>query len=354
MLIFLAVCLSITLWRIGFAKRDEIFEDCLSKDKTNSIRGAFIILVFFSHFTSYIQNFNILDQYEKTLLALISQRMVTMFLLYSGYGIMESIKKKGKSYVNGIPLKRIGKVLLQFDIAVFLFILVKCIIGQASSLSVKLVLLSLIGWKSVGNSNWYVFAVIIAYFAAFIGFKLTKSHAGGIAVTTGLILIYCFLMHFLTSQGLRWYDTILCFPLGMVLSECKDKAFRIYRFRPLWWGSVLALIAFQAISIKYAGSILLRIAAMITFSILVFLITMRVSVDNPALRYLGSHLFGLFIMQRVPMILVKQYGLFGVSNYLCLGICILTTIPLAIGFDWLTGKCWTLLTSGKRKKNTVS
>lgn len=171
MLIFLAVCLSITLWRIGFAKRDEIFEDCLSKDKTNSIRGAFIILVFFSHFTSYIQNFNILDQYEKTLLALISQRMVTMFLLYSGYGIMESIKKKGKSYVNGIPLKRIGKVLLQFDIAVFLFILVKCIIGQASSLSVKLVLLSLIGWKSVGNSNWYVFAVIIAYFAAFIGFK---------------------------------------------------------------------------------------------------------------------------------------------------------------------------------------
>lgn len=43
-----------------------------------------------------------------------------VFLFYSGYGIMESIKNKGEKYISTVPKKRILNVLVNFDIAVLI------------------------------------------------------------------------------------------------------------------------------------------------------------------------------------------------------------------------------------------
>ena len=47
-----------------------------------------------------------------------------MFLFYSGYGVMESIRKKGEAYVVAMPRHRVAGTLINFDVAVLIFLVV--------------------------------------------------------------------------------------------------------------------------------------------------------------------------------------------------------------------------------------
>ena len=84
---------------------------------------------------------------------------------------MEAISKKGVKYINDFPKKRILNVLLNFDIAVLLFIVTNILLGRYYSYDEYL--LSLIGWTSVGNSNWYIFVILLCYVHVYIAFRVS-------------------------------------------------------------------------------------------------------------------------------------------------------------------------------------
>ena len=154
--IFPIVLLFICLYRIHFNLRG-FNADYISKNKTNSIKGIFILLVFINHSVSYMTNYeynnNSIGDFLFSLCG-IGQLVVVMFLFYSGYGVGESCKKKGLSYIKSIPKHRVLGTLLNFDIAVSVFILMNLLLGLP--LTIQRCLLSLIGWDYVGNSNWYI------------------------------------------------------------------------------------------------------------------------------------------------------------------------------------------------------
>lgn len=163
----LLVVLSVKYNKSGFV------DNYLSIDTTNTIKGIFILLVFIKHATPYVINagwapggfwgelFYFVDNN-------VGQWIVAMFLFYSGYGVMESIKRKGTDYVRSIPRKRFLSVLVNFDIAVLFFIAVNICLGKHPS--VEQCLLSFTGWESVGNSNWYIFIIMLLYLITFISF----------------------------------------------------------------------------------------------------------------------------------------------------------------------------------------
>ena len=103
----------------------------MSVDKTMSIKGIFIIMVFFSHFHSYVTFTSPMDIAYLNVFKNIGQCMVTLFMFYSGYGVMESIGKKGIPYVNKIPLTRVVGTYFRFDIAIVVFAVVQLIVGKA-------------------------------------------------------------------------------------------------------------------------------------------------------------------------------------------------------------------------------
>ena len=77
-------------------KFSEFNEEFLEHNMTTCINGVFILLVFMSHFNSYVRYTVSSDIfYAKVLVGKIGQLMVTTFLFYSGFGVMESIKAKG-------------------------------------------------------------------------------------------------------------------------------------------------------------------------------------------------------------------------------------------------------------------
>ena len=148
----------------------------LSKETTSTINGLFIALVFLSHFSRYsIYMSNYVGQR-------LGQLIVVMFLFYSGYGCMVQYMAKGRAYLQTFPKKRMLSTLVNFDIAVAVFVVVGLLLGK--SFSIKQVALSFVCWDSVGNSNWYIFAILLCYLAFWLVFdklpsKVRKFNGGG-------------------------------------------------------------------------------------------------------------------------------------------------------------------------------
>jgi len=83
---------------------DKFFYDYMEIQNTNSIKGIFVWLIIFCHKSKYGKKKNYLHY---TILNYLGQKVVSMFLFYSGFGILESLKKKGPNYTKTLKFKSI-------------------------------------------------------------------------------------------------------------------------------------------------------------------------------------------------------------------------------------------------------
>lgn len=86
---------------------------------------------------------------------------------------MQSFLTRGEKYLRTYPYRRLLKTLINFDIAVILYLLLAVIVGE--KYTVPTILGSFIGITSVGNSNWYIFAILVLYSLSYLAAKITKS-----------------------------------------------------------------------------------------------------------------------------------------------------------------------------------
>lgn len=226
------------------------FNRALSKEQTTCINGIFVMFVFLSHF----------GQYETMpwnhLLLAIGQLMVAPFLFYSGYGIMEQIKRRGVAYIDGMPRKRILKFYIHFCMALCIYLVLSFLLGKEYSF-VRIVL-SFTALSSIGNSNWYVFAILAMYSIVYISFKQFKKHSMTSCVL--FTILYIVMMDVIKDQA-WWYNIILCFPAGMILSKYKDRVCSIIQ-KPVFFVFMITLalvlylfsfsiLAYEIISIAF-------------------------------------------------------------------------------------------------------
>lgn len=357
MFIFLLIFAAVCLWQVQLkpAGNDRYITDYMSVDKTMAIKGIFIIVVFFSHFNTYVDftsgaDLLYLDCYSK-----IGQRMVTLFMFYSGFGVMEAIKKKKMTYVHKIPVTRVLGTYFRFDIAIILFLLLKIIInGGALGTTPNRVFLALFGWESIGNSNWYIFAIVVCYILTFVAFEVfrdkLKYYPSAILLTL-LLFAYVVIMRYCDLHPDRFYNTVLCYALGVYFSLLKDKFDKLFGNNKLLWlaaflvTSVLTVIAQFKIDRFYAYEI-----AMFSFTFAVILFTMRVSLNNKILRWCGKHLFSIYILQRIPMIAFDRLGIAKWNIYVYFILCLGATVIMAYFFEKYVGALWKYITSPRETK----
>lgn len=328
LLIFFLVC----IYKVEYIGKYNYYRDYLSKEKTTAIKGIFILLVFLSHFGSYVQLNNSIDIPYIKLRSLWGQTIVTLFLFYSGYGVLESIKKN-KNYVNTIPVTRFLKVLINFDLAVILFWIVQSLLGK--KYSAKRIFLSFIGWDGIGNSNWFIFSILCTYIFTYIAFKVYKKNTiKAIVAVTLLTLIF---MGFLSIyKEPYWYDTILCYVFGMWYSLFKEKIEKLVQETNLTYlFSLFISILVFILSHKYLKNFFMYELWILSFVVISVLITMKIALNNKILQWLGNNLFGLYILQRIPMIVLKFYNLHKLNVYLYFGLSFLVTIIMTIIFNKL-------------------
>lgn len=338
MIVFLAMLAVVTFASMRLARDNSA--QALSVGQTQSIKGIFVVTIFFSHFCPYVTLDKWFDVPMVEYCHWLGQLMVVPFLFYSGYGIFESVKKKGAPYVKDFPKKRILKTLLHFDIAVMMFLLYDVFFAP-EYLSLSKILLSLVAWEAVGNSNWFIFAILFAYVSGYLGLLVFR---GNLPRTAVLVTILCLLYIVVVSRFKEryWIDTIMSFPLGCYVSLFKDKL--VVRKHVLWVALVaVSLFALMAAKNGMIPSFYGRTqTAMVAFSLLLVFLSMRVKMESRILSWFGAQVFGIYILQRLPMNFGKYLHWNEQNIYLYFLFCLAVTLLLAVAFNkvtaWLDSK----------------
>lgn len=334
MAIYLLIVLSLV--SIGFRiSKNGFFETYLNRDQCNAVKGLFILFVFLSHGLSYIESSGysfdrLVDRIPLRVCWDLGQLMVVMFLFYSGYGVMYSLMNRKQQYLSNYPRRRLFTTLLNFDVAVCFFILLDWVIGDPPPISK--VLLSLIAWESVGNSNWYIFVILFCYLVFFICAKVINDRrwlvvAVSICVFGGMITLRYF-------KEAWWYNTMLCFPFGVFYASYKKGIETLVQrhYFPILLFVILLFVVFHHSHFPSLRGLTHNIKSILFCSMLV-LLTMKIQIGNKWLYWLGVNLFPLYIYQRLPMIALYEIsdGAF-IKSYPCLFLFISFVLTVAIAF----------------------
>ena len=340
---FLFFLIAVILTGITVCPRNDFHHGTyISQSNTRCIEGIFVLMVVFSHYSSgYItpgQNDNIYLAVQGHL----GQNIVTMFLFYSGFGMMSGIQRKGMDYTRSIP-KKFLKLLVRFDFAVFLFAVVQSFYGN--TYSIRRLFLSAIGWSSIGYSNWYIFVMLCIYCCFYFSFLISYRFIKKNSDTVGALLlsVLCLLLVVIQKKIGREaysYNTIVAFVAGVWFCKMEKRWIRYCMKTDAEYYAVVSIVVamYALASLHKGGRLLWYEIWVLLFAALIVLISMKVSISSPLLDFLGSHVFSIYILQRIPMIVLGQAGFTKIHPYCSLIIVISSTFVLAVLFDWFFEK----------------
>ena len=356
MIFYLIALAALCCWGLKFSK---FREDYLGKDQTDALKGVFQILILLSHVRAHIAVSGVGDSIYSAVFTRLGQMTVVPFFFYSGYGIMQSVQKK-PGYGDHFFKNRILKFLIGYNIVTLVLGVVCFLLGQRYLLQNYLLAWS--GWRTIGgytgNGNWYIFVLLVLYLLTFCVLQLFKKLQSrsekkyGIVIVTSVFFLSALFMatlYILKGKEDYWYNTLMAYPFGMLYAVYKDRFDKVMQRN---WAWVIALVAVAA------GVGLIFLSGMkdpITYSVMGFLfilfvtlITMRVRIVNPVLKWLGGLSFGIYILQRPFMLLFESFGLdqYSVLFTACV---IAATLLASIAHQWLSGKAGNLL-QGKKVK----
>ena len=88
----------------------------------------------------------------------------------------------------------------------------------------------MVGWKSLGNSNWYIFAILAMWVATYVAFRVfpdEKQRPLGVALVTVLSLLYAWVLRH-DEIGSHFYNTIVCYSWSKSLSLPGERIGYVY------------------------------------------------------------------------------------------------------------------------------
>lgn len=315
----------------------------LDKESTSMVNGLFVVFVFLSHFSSYVERFYTIDLIYSVFMSVMSQCVVCSFLLYSGYGMNERILSDGGGYLRNLVLRRFPSLLLKFVFCVILFLVLQFMMGN--TFSVRQVLLSFVGWESLGNSNWYIFYMLFSYLAIWLSFRFARNWNISFILLLSLDLLYTIIL-FLCKGASAYVMTSFVLPFGMLLSKFKKQIIKLMQNRFIKIFLIALFVYIFSFGLRAASKVWYESSAKcyvlvhnilaLAFSALLFVLTFKIKLKNEFLRFCGNHVFELYILQRLPMIALKpvyltaleKYGVWAYLPYLIASV--LITVMLAV------------------------
>lgn len=312
----------------------------LNKENTACVNGVFILIVFISHLRTYMQ----LQPDLEWVMQILSQLMVATFLFYSGFGVMESIQKKGMDYVKKMPLHRVLHVLAIFIPAVLLYALLDLILGIP--FTTGQFFLSLVAWLNLGNSNWYIFVILCLYLITWIAWMIAGQigkHRDTWGLIITLILSFGLILLLREVSPHYYYNTISAYLFGLVFSQYKDPILHLCGFgksgKPEGKKGIITYIIVTVLMvavtiglrkyIQHNWNNQLFLLMTVFFCMGVVLLSYLVPFPDFVFRWFGEHLFEVYILMRIPMIALLYVPGFEQGGLWYALLCLLITVVLA-------------------------
>lgn len=351
-IIFLMFCL-ISLININIKGFNSFFFNYMELENTSNIKGIFVWMILFSHNRRYYKKKYYIKYIYIKLLKFFGQKIVSLFLFYSGYGIVESIKKKGINYIKTLPRK--GTILfIKFQLILLIF-LINNIICRIQ-ISLKQYFLSMIFKKSIGNSNWFAFVIICLYFISFFSFiniKNEKYLIIGVIINNIICFFYIYLVYnFFYSKKIYPVDNILSFVIGLYYSIFQNYLNKIITKNDIYYfGTLSIFILTYYFFINKPNNVYFISITNSLFCLITIIISMKVKFQNEFLKLLNNHSFSIYLLQRVVMNFIYHYNYFENSSSIRFIFIFIAILFMASFFDKYTNFINFLFEKKKNKKN---
>lgn len=328
--LLLIIFILIILYDMKLCSKNSFYEDYSSIQKTNAIKGIFALVIMFCHSIDYLP-LGEGDLWVEKMSVYLKQLIVVPILFYSGFGIMESIQKKGLTYIKRIPAHNALKTMVWADFSVVLYALYYIVSGYGISL--KRFALSLVFWDYIENAAWYFFVIIVLYLATYIAFRILYRNYYVAAVFMTVISVVPFAV-LIRTRDVFWYNTFFVFHFGMWYSLLRRHIEKIVMYNDLVY-LIILILAFCGFTVfRRFGSFYFFIICGCFFCMTIVGLTMKISINNEILQFLGRHVFGFYAFQRLPMRLVSTMRLENWEKFI---ISVLATAALSVGFDYVAG-----------------
>ena len=332
MIVYVCILGLIFLIGIRLRKNDS---GILSQNDTTIINGVFTILILISHSTQYYKlSGNFLDSLYVHFRNFHNQWVVATFLAFSGYGVMNSIMAKGQKYIDEYPKNRILKTLINFDIAVVLYLVLNILLNiKYSTIDI---FFSFIGLTGIGNSNWYIFDILIMYIVSYLAAKEFHNDYSKQAVMTIICTVIFIAVMKIANMPSRFVSTIMCYPFGVFICVYKDRIITLIKSKKNTTVFVIVFILGITYKLRYDDYIMNIASIFFVLSFIWFEVFFEL--DNKLLKFIGNHAFSIYILQRIPMIVFSHYGILVQQPYMFVLSNMAITILVAVLFDYFVNK----------------
>lgn len=313
MIVWYLAILLLCLWGIRFRLRG-FHEDGLSLDGAAMINGVSILLVFVAHIGHVLlsrMGYEMSgwgDAAYKSVHAWMGQLIVVSFLFFSGFGVMEQIKQKGPEYVANFPRRRIFKVWVNFAVAVCCFAIIN--LCFCTGVPIWHMIAALTCWWQIGNPSWYILCVLWCYSATYLAVGLLCKYekfqrCGAWLLVAIAAAVYIGLVHLKVPEKYWWYNTIMVYPFGMMVSTYKESIIRFIR-KWYWFCLLASIVLFVSLfKFRFDGYGLRFNALSCVFMTLVIIFAMKCKIGNSILHWCGKHVFPIYMYHCLFFLLAR-------------------------------------------------
>lgn len=310
--------------------------DPLEKASTDGMKGLLAVGVVVHHIAQDTQAGTALRLFENW-----GVYLVAGFFFISGYGLMVSLQKKGPAYLHGFLRRRLPGVAVPYLGAAVLFALVRTL-ALHQNLFARTLTDVLATSDTLVPFSWFIFAILYFYLLFDAAAHLGKSVPVLLAAAALGLVLYTVVLWRL-GAGRWWFDSTLAFWLGLAAGAPgaeNVRAFARRHFVLCLLGGTLALgalslaqNAFAAAGIAYTPlwDMIFWLLRSGLFSLLLVLWGRRFCFSVPALRWLGARSLDLYLLQGLPMWLLRGKFLFVASDGVYMAGVLAGTLLLAWG-----------------------
>lgn len=324
-LLMAALGLSI-LWGVRIAKKDEFYENYLSRGQTAYTKGALALLIVYHHVAQCVHM-----GLAFAVLMRIGGMLVSVFFFYSGYGLMKSYLTQ-PDYRSTYLRRRLPAVLIPYLLANVIYWLAYRTVGLHFTIPWLKEELSYGGL--LVRYSWYV-AVIGLFYVGFYFLMFLRGNK--VAMISGaFIFLLAWDAAFIHWEFPEfWYGTSHILIVGMLWAAYEEP---ILRFIKSHYTQVIAVCAAAVaalflISRPYSWHVgrTLRGIMYVFFVVLIVTLSMKISIGNKWLSFAGMLSFEIYLYQGLFSSVWQEAGLahFGTVGWNCV------ILPATLLTAWL-------------------
>lgn len=208
-------------------------------------------------------------------------------------------------------------------------------IFAGNSFSVSTIALAFLGITSLGNSNWYIFAILIMYLLSYVVSNITKDKEKTVLLLFLGTAIYVLLMKQFGFEE-RFYSTIMCYPAGATIALYKEDVLNLINRHK--YATFFGLIAIISATYKLRFYTIIMNISSIALTLLIVWFLEYFVINSDIFYFFGKHAFSIFILQRIPGILMTAFlNSFNINKYILICLDFVLTIGIALAYDKLLG-----------------